>query len=285
MRVFFIITLCLASLSYSQSNTEVYLFDFIQNGENISLSNPVNISNNKGYDNQPSFLSTGKAVLFASTRAGQTDIVLYNIKNKTKKWLTNTSGSEYSPTQTPNKRYFTSILLEKSGRQLLWKYSFDKKQAFVIVENLKIGYHTWYDKNTLVSFVLGKPATLQVSDLKNKTNTIIAKNIGRSLHKIPHSDLISFISYTEETPKIYSINPFTKKRKFITNVLPQSQDMAWMPNGTIVMGSADKLYKFKPDTDKNWILIASLKQYNLTGITRIAVSPKNDKIVLVVSGE
>jgi len=169
--------------------------------------------------------------------------------------------------------------------QYFGQYAFNKKQAHVIVENLKIGYHTWYDKKTMVSFVLGKPATLQVSNLKKKTNTIIAKNIGRSLHKIPHSNLISYISYTEDSPKIYAINPFSKETKFITIALVDSQDMAWTPNGTIIMGKDDILYKFTPKIDTNWIVFASLKQFNLTGITRIAISPKNNKIAIVVKGK
>ena len=148
----FLITL----IGYSQPNTEVYLFDFSQKNGVFTISNPVNISDNVGYDNQPSFLSDGTGILFASTRNGQTDVVLYNIKSKIKTWLTDTPGSEYSPTQTPNKKYFTSILLEKDGRQLLWLYPLkNKKIPKVAVENLKIGYHTWFDKKTIVSYVLG----------------------------------------------------------------------------------------------------------------------------------
>ncbi len=284
MRLFLIIIL-VTSLGYSQSDTEVYLFDFSQSSKGFTLENPINISDNVGYDNQPFFLKNGKAVLFASTRKNQTDIVLYTIKSKTKKWLTNTPGSEYSPTQTPDKKYFTSILLEKSGRQLLWHYPFNKKPANIAINNLKIGYHTWYDKNTLVSFVLGNPATLQVSLLKRKTNSILAKNIGRSIHKIPHSNLISFISYTDTIPKIFAINPLTGEQKFIANALDHSQDMAWTPDGTLIMGTANKIYKLKPGTDKNWVFFASLNPYGLTGITRIAISPKGEKIAIVVAGK
>lgn len=270
---------------YCQSNTEVYLFDFTQNDTNYKISNPVNISNNKGYDNQPSFLANGKSILFASTRNGQTDVALYSIKNNSKSWLTNTPGSEYSPTQTPNKKYFTSILLEKNGRQLLWRYPFNNKKAEIYVQNLKIGYHAWFDKNTLFSFVLGNPATLQESNLKTKNNAIIAKNIGRSIHKIPKTDLISFISFAENTAKIYSYNPNTQEKIFITEALNKSQDMAWTPDGAIIMGSTNNLYKFKPGLDKNWVLFASLKPYNIKGITRIAISPKGNKIAIVVDGK
>jgi len=284
IKVFLIIFLTSLTV-YCQQNTEVYLFDFSKNGASFSLNNPINISDNIGYDNQPSFLANGKSVLFASTRNGQTDVALYSIKNNTKRWLTHTEGSEYSPTQTPRKKYFTSILLEKNGTQLLWQYPFNKKKAKPAIQNLKIGYHAWYDKNTLFSFVLGNPATLQESNLKTSTNIIVANNIGRSIHKIPNTNLISFISFKENVAKIYSYNTNTKEKLFIVDALSPSQDMAWTPEGTIIMGTTYKLFKYKPGTDKYWVEFASLKPYNLNGITRIAISPKGDKIAIVVKGK
>ena len=80
------------TLIHAQTSTEVYLFDLILVNGQYTLSNPVNISNNTGYDNQPSFMQTGRQVLFASTRNGQTDIVSYNIRTRKKTWLTNTEG-------------------------------------------------------------------------------------------------------------------------------------------------------------------------------------------------
>ena len=51
----------------------------------------VNISNNPGYDNQPSFLPDGSAILFSSNRDGkQTDIYRYDIATKTLTQLTKT---------------------------------------------------------------------------------------------------------------------------------------------------------------------------------------------------
>lgn len=284
MKLFFF-ALLISVIGYSQPNTEVYLFDFSQNSKGFTLDNPINISDNIGYDNQPSFLNNGMGILFASTRNGQTDTALYNIENHTKTWLTDTPGSEYSPIQTPHNKYFTAINLEKDGRQLLWRYTFVKNKGHVLIDSLKIGYHAWFDKNTVVSFVLGDPATLQVSDLKSNKNSVLAQNIGRSLHKIPNSNLISYISFENNNSKIYSINPFTLEKKFIADALKESQDMAWTPDGTIIMGKADTLYKLKPDIDTTWEAFASLKTYGLTGITRISVSPLGNKIAVVVEGK
>ena len=62
------VVLFASTIMYSQPATEVYLFDFILNDSVFAVENPVNISNNKGYDNQPSFSLDGSGVLFASTR-------------------------------------------------------------------------------------------------------------------------------------------------------------------------------------------------------------------------
>jgi len=43
-------------LHFSQPNTEVFLFDLNTENGVFELSNMKNISDNEGYDNQPSFL-------------------------------------------------------------------------------------------------------------------------------------------------------------------------------------------------------------------------------------
>lgn len=272
-------------LGISQNATEVYLFDFVVNDslQTYKLENPVNISDNAGvYDNQPSFLLDGTGVLFASSRNDQTDIALYDLEDQVKSWLTNTSGSEYSPLQSPLTKYFSAIKLEEDGTQLLWLYRFNRKQPKILVENWKVGYHTWYNKKMVVSFILNDPPTLEVSNLKFKIKYPIEKNIGRSIHNIPNSDLISYISHEHEDYEIYAINPLNSQKEYIVDALKGSQDMAWTPDGTILMGKDNKLYKFKPKQDKNWVEILSLEEFELNGITRLAISPLGDKIAIVV---
>ncbi len=281
-----LIILLITNSLWAQPAHEVYLFDFIKNdstGTSYTLKNPINISDNKGYyDNQPSFLNDGMGVLFSSTRDDQTDIALYDIERKEKRWMTNSTGSEYSPQQTPNKKFFSAIKLDTDDTQLLWHYSFRRKKPRVLVDKLKIGYHAWLNEKIVVSFVLGDPATLQVNNLKYKIKYPIDKNIGRSIHKIPTTELISIISFEHDEPEIYSIDPINSEKKYLADALKGSQDMSWTPDQTIIMGRANKLYKLKPGTDKKWIEIASLEAFGLNGITRIAISPLGNKIAIVV---
>ena len=270
----------------AQNATEVYLFDFVVNDslKTYKLENPVNISNNAGvYDNQPSFLLDGTGVLFASTRNDQTDVALFDLESQSKSWLTNTLGSEYSPIQSPLNKYFSAIKLEEDGTQLLWIYRFNKKKPKVLVEDWRVGYHTWLNKKMVVSFVLNDPPTLEVTNLKFKIKYPIEKNIGRSIHTIPNSELISYISHEHEDYEIYSINPLNSQKEYIADALKDSQDMAWTPDGTIIMGKDDKLYRLKPKEDKDWVEILSLKEFDLNGISRLAVSPLGNKIVIVVN--
>lgn len=284
--IFLYLFTSLSQLAISQTGTEVYLFDLKKKGKSFTLSNPVNISNNKGYDNQPSFLPDGTAILFASTKGDQTDIVKYTITTQKKTKLTHTTGSEYSPIVMPNGTHFSTILLEKDGRQLLWKYPISGGVGEIAIPKLVIGYHCWYDANTLFSFVLGEQFTLQKSILSTGVNQVMATNIGRSLHRIPKSSTISYIQKdSTKTWLIQQMNPETGQVKTISETLDEVEDMAWTPKGTMLMGKKDVLFKLNPKKDSEWVEVCSLAQFNLKGITRLAVSPQGNKLVLVVNEE
>ncbi len=266
----------------AQPATEVFVFDLSKEGKVFKLTNPVNISNNEGYDNQPHFLPDGSGILYASNHQGQTEIVKYNINTGESTKITTSEGSEFSPTPHPSGDFFTTIILEKDGTQLLWKYPINGGTPHVIIPESKVGYHCWSDDQTIVSFVLGNPATLETYNIKTSKGEVLDKNIGRSLHKIPGSKLVSYISKSEEKWMIKSIDLKSGKSKDIVTTLDGVEDMAWGNDGSIFMGKGDKLYQFNKDQDTPWVEIASLEQYGLKNISRISVSPNNDKIAIVV---
>src|SRR6185503_14805922 len=147
--------------------TEVYLATL---DPSAGITSWMNISNSPGYDNQPSFLPDGSAILFSSNRDGkQTDIYRYDIAGKTLKQLTNTPDSEYSPTVTPDGKTFSVIRQAAAdGTQLLVRYDLATgAHHSVVFENVKpVGYHAWIDATHVAMFILGsgqgQPATLQI---------------------------------------------------------------------------------------------------------------------------
>ncbi len=276
-----IVVLLSSLLTYTQPNTDVFLFDLKEDNGNFSISNKVNISANEGYDNQPSFLDAN-TILFASTRNGQTDILKYTISNSKKSWINSSEGSEYSPIQIPNSNYVTAIQLDKDGTQTLNRYSLKSGKERELITDIVIGYQVWYDKNTLVSSVLdGEGLSLTVSNTKTGKHKTIQSKIGRSLHNIPNTNLVSYVSKTNDIWEIRSLNPKTGETKTIINTIKNADDMCWTPNGTILMGYRDTIYKFNPEQDNDWIKVTSIRDFNIKNISRLAVNPNSNQLVLV----
>ena len=269
---------------FSQKATEIYLFDLNKTDNSFTLSNPINISDNEGYDNLPSFTEDGNSILFSSYRDGQIDIALYDLKFGFRSWLTNTEVNEYSPASIPKKKkYFSCIRLEEDGSQLLHKYSYKNKEPVVLVPNLKMGYYIWFDNKTIISFVLGDDyETLMVSYFKCDITYPIQQKIGRSFQKIPNTDLISFICKVHESPEIYSLNHQTSEIAYITDPIEGSEDIAWTLDGNMLMGKNSKIFKFKPNEDENWKEISIDSDLPIKNITRLVVSPDGTKIAIVV---
>lgn len=279
----------LCVLMTAQEATEIYLFDLTEQEGQISINNPINISNNEGYDNQPSFTEDGLGVLFSSFRDGQSDISKYFIAEDYRVWLTDTKESEFSPIPVPGKKkYFTCVRLNEDETQYLYKYAFKNKLPELLIPELKVGYYLWFDPKTVISFVISDVETLQVSRFKYKIRYPIQSNIGRSLHKIPitaglGNNLISFISLSHESPEIYSIDPLNSTTAYITDALPGSQDITWTSKGTMLMGKGNMIYKYHPGTDKEWQPILIEGDLSIQGISRMVISPDGSKLAVVAS--
>jgi len=282
MRELLLFAVCFLSIAcQAQPGTEVYLFDLNKTATGFELSNPINISVNEGYDNQPSFSKNGKYLYYTSWQSdNQTDIIQYELSSGEKKKISNSKGSEYSPIEMPGGKSVSTIILEKDGQQLLWRYDLKRKNRTVLVPNLVIGYHTWYDKKNLYSFVLGAPPTLQHHDLKSATNTIIEKSIGRSLHKIPNEKAISYISKASDEWRIMRYLVTSGEKSLITPTIPEAEDMCWTPSGEIIMGAKEKLFFWQAGAD--WQLIADFSNFGLEEITRLAANPTGNKLAVVV---
>lgn len=94
--------------------TDVYLAPLSGSGSALTIGTPVNVSNSPEYDNQPSFLPDGSAILFTSRRDGrQTDIYRYDIKTTLVTQLTRTAENEYSALVTPDGRTFSTVRGDK----------------------------------------------------------------------------------------------------------------------------------------------------------------------------
>ena len=276
------ILLCFFTLiSFCQSNTDVFLFNLVSNNNSIKVANGTNISNNEGYDNQPSFLNNDR-ILYSSTRNGQTDIAQYFSSYKSKVLINLTEGSEYSPLKIPNKNEVSAVRLDKDGKQRLYRYNLSNGQSSELIQDLVVAYYTWFNEETIVSAVIeDQQLNLFATNISAGISKKYATNVGRSFHKIPSSNLISFISKENENQwQIKSINPDTGVTKLIANTMEGVEDICWLNNKTILSGRGTKLYKLTLNKDNNWVEISDFSSLGITSITRITVNSSMDKLAI-----
>ena len=293
-----------APVAQGPPDTEIYLAPLKITNATIEIGAATNITNNPGYDNQPFFTPDGRAVLFTSVRGGgtQTDIYRYELPVRHSDGLasgrvlqvTNTPESEYSPTITPSGALSViRVELDGNNTQRLWQFSADGREPRVVLENVKpVGYHAWANEHTLALFVLGQPATLQLADTRTGTARTIASEIGRSIHRMPGSSATSDISFVQRERVVgvstkwfvKKLNPATGEVTALAPALDggTDADVAWTPDGTLITARNGMLLGWKSG-QSGWKEITSLERLSLSGVTRLAVSPKGDFIALVGS--
>jgi hypothetical protein len=276
-----LLLLFIPTITFSQVNTEIHLFDLSQKNDKWLISNGKNISNNQGYDSQPHFYND-TFILFASTRNNQTDILKYHIDTKESNFISNTpKGGEYSPQKISKSKNISAVRLDDDGLQRFYKYDIKTGKSTKLIKDLVVAYPLWFDKNTIVSSaIVNDTLELFVSNLKNKTNLSIVKQTGRSVHKIPNSNLVSFMKKNDKKWEIWSLNPQSKEIKKIVQT-GIGQDICWLSDGTILLAYQNMILKFNPKTDENWSVFHQFKDENINNISRITVNNKGTKLALV----
>ncbi len=287
MRILFVVKLMVCVICASaQIGSEIYLFDVKMTPNGIAVSNPVNITNHPGYDNQPSFHTSSPLLYYSSFNDdGRSDIKVYNYQTGKTNQLTTTQEREYSPTLTPDGKFISCIIQRDNGAQDLGKYPAAGGEAFALIDNLIVGYHAWVDADNLILFVLGEPQTLQWYDLAKNQNSILSENIGRALHKIPGSDAMSFVQKKSENEWIINkLDIATKNISAITATLPGREDLTWTKDGRIIMSDGEKLFFYNPKNNRGWTEITTSGGSSvISGITRLAISRDGKKLAVVAS--
>lgn len=287
MKQAFIFLILISTGALAQTGSEIYLFNLKVKKGQVTVSDPKNITNHKGYDNQPHFDADHSLVYYSSFNdEGRSDIKIYNYKTGETQALTTTQEREYSPTLTPDKQFVSCIIQRDNNAQDLGKYPIGGGDPVVIINDMIVGYHTWLDNSNLALFVLGTPNTLHLFQLPTREDTVLAENIGRSIHLMPGSQKsFSFVDKTSEKDwLIKKVDLDTKNISTITNTITGHEDIAWIADGLLISSDGTKLFVFEPGKDNTWREVKLLAGKELLkGVTRLAASQKGDKLAVVVS--
>ena len=238
------------------------------------------------------FSPDGRRLLFSVNRDGkQTDVFAFDIGSRRLSQLTRTPENENSPTFLPagigEAGGFSVVRSEMDRTQRLWRFNPQGQNPQLILADIKpVGYHAWVDADHVALFVLGQPATLQLARVSTGKAEVAASDIGRSLHRIPGTRLVSFVQ--KEASGEYWLKQIDVDSKKIEPLVKavdgsENRDCAWMPDGkTILMTSGTKVFSWSRGAT-GWSEVFDGAPHQLGTISRLNVSPKGDAVALVVS--
>lgn len=261
-------------------STDIYLADLDLTTSPPQLANLRNLTDRDGYDNQPSFEPEGAGLVYTSSRDGQTDVYRADVTTAVIMQLTDTPESEYSPTVMPAGLELSVVRVEEDGTQRLWAFRRDGSAPRILLESVApVGYHAWADAGSVLLFVLGEPPTLQLADVESGNAEIMASDVGRSLARLPSGDGFSFVQRTAAGAELHRLADDSGEATSLGPALREAQDLAWTPDGRILMADGSQVYIRRPEG--NWQLIADLDEQGVRGITRLAVNAEGTRLALV----
>ena len=255
-------------------STDVYLVPLTLSAALPKVGAPLNVTHRDGYDNQPMFATDSRSLFYTSTRAdAQADIYRYDFSTGLTVPVHVTKESEYSAFPSANDEAITVIRVEADSTQRLWKMPVGNAPPSVMFPNVKpVGYFAQADDSTWALFVLGNPATLQLAHTNRQSTDTVAKNIGRSLHRIPGTTTFSYVQKGANGWYIMSYNPATHRADtLVRTVSATSEDVVWADSTTLLEASGTKLFAWKKGTT-TWAQIGDFGYAALDTITRLAVS-------------
>jgi len=260
--------------------TDIFLLDLSVRGGLLQAGRPQRIVDREGYDNQPAFSADGGSLYFTSAKDGQTDVQRYDLATRETRAFAQTPESEFSPTPAPDGG-LSVVRVEADGTQRLWRLRETGAPELLLPDVKPVGYHAWADASTLVLFVLGEPATLQLADRGTGKAEVVARDVGRCIRPVPGRAGVSFVRKVAKGEWwLEEVDPRSRKTTRLARLPEGVEDYAWLPGGRVVVGQGARLLELPPGA-REFREVARYADAALQSLTRLAASPRGDRIAAV----
>ena len=288
MTIFVLLLASAAALTAQINDTEVWAGSLDMSEGRFAISNLVNISKHPGYDNQPAFFPDGKlvftsqiAVLDETGHAVQA--VIHDFAKGTSTPVPGALG--FSPTPAAD----GSLMLLRDGHVVLHDASGIETQ---LADTTDAGYFTRFDEQTWVLYMNDKQRRIVTYDPKTKALDTMALGSITAPFRIPGKRAVTFVA-VEPFPAPEGVAPPRKlflrqlnldDRQVTTLAsisFPTSGSHVWTSRGTLLMASGHTIYEWNPAKPDDWQTAGRFDDPELQGLTRIAISPRGDRIALV----
>jgi ketosteroid isomerase-like protein len=289
-RIVLFLLLAFKPALYAQINdSEVWVGSLDISGGRFAVSNLVNISNHLGYDNQPAFFPDGKLV-FASQIAvldetgHAVQAVIHDFAQGTSTPVPGALG--FSPTPAAD----GSLMLLRDGHVVLHEPSGKETQ---LTETKDAGYFTRVDDQTWVLYMNDKQRRIVMYDAKTKALDTMTLGAITAPFRVPGKRAVTFVAMEPfpipegdtAAPRKLFLRQLTLADRHVTTLasimFPTSGSHVWTSRGTLLIASGHTIFEWNPAKPDDWHTAATFDDPELQGLTRIAISPRGDRIALV----
>ncbi|MEA2237286.1 MAG: hypothetical protein QOC81_2010 [Thermoanaerobaculia bacterium] len=292
--VLFLAFLASATAASAQINdAEVWVGSMDMSGGKFAVSNLINISNHPGYDNQPSFFLDGSRLVFTSQIAELDETghavqaVVYDFASGSQVPVVGALG--FSPTPAAD----GSLMMLREGHVVL-RDAVGKETA--LTETKDAGYFTRFDARTWVLFMNDKQRRIVIYDATTKNLETMAVGAATAPIRVPGKREVTFVAVEPFPAPEGDAAKSAPPRKLVLRQLDvdshkvntlatipfaTSGSHVWTSRGTLLMASGHTIYEWNPMHPDDWRKAAEFDNPELQGLTRIALSPRGDRIALV----
>ncbi len=262
--------------------TDIWLLKIEKKENKYSYSNPLNINNRTGYDNQPFFTLDGKSILYVSIgNDKQADIYKYDSNKKQHLNITKSEVSEYSPTILPSGLGFSAVVVEKDSTQRVWKFNLDGTFNSIVHNGTdSIGYHTWLNNDTLLYYKLSNPHSLRALNLKTNEDVWICDNPCRAFKKLGNTSQFIYAIKDSVSVEFRIYNPALRESKIYTTYPSTNEDFIWHSELGLIKSENADLMHYNEQT-KTWEILFSFSNLGIKKITRFVFDSKTKQLAIV----
>ena len=256
--------------------TEVWLGPLDLREGRFVVGEMKNISNHPGYDNQPAFAADGKSVLFSSEAdsVAETGLgiqaVRYDLGTGKVTKLTKVRG--FSPTPAGK-----GIMTLREGTVRLY----DGTTSRVLLPEVKTaGYFTRMSGETWVLFMNEEQRHIAVWD--GKTLNRIVPGAVTAPYRLPGEQAVTFVVQEGDTRKLMRLDVEGGRGSVLATIpFKTGGHHVWTSRGTLLMASGNAIHEWNPSRPDEWPVVHRFTEPDLQGMTRIALSPAEDRIAVV----
>jgi ketosteroid isomerase-like protein len=286
--VLFVLLASAAALQAQINDSEVWVGSLDMSDGRFAVSKMTNVSKHPGYDNQPAFFPDGKLVF--TSQIAVLDETGHAVQAVIHDFVTGASAPVqgalgFSPTPAAD----GALMLLRDGHVVLHEASGRESQ---LTETTDAGYFTRFDEQTWVLFMNDKQRRIVIYDPKTKALDTIALGAITAPFRIPGKRAVSFVAVEPfpapeggAPPRNLFLRQLNLDDRHVITLaaipFPTSGSHVWTSRGTLLIASGHTIYEWSPAKPDEWRPAATFDDPELQGLTRIAISPRGDRIALV----